>query len=141
VWINTDNFGDVALPFGSYKESVGDVRWARKCLNSTPRPKRSPPRYDLSQQDRCGQKLDGVGLPPDASRLTLLLRDTAGQKLSFSLPTNCLDSHATSPIIVASQDQPSANRHPSRRVALQMREQHCADAFRNLVGGIMPDTR
>jgi hypothetical protein len=51
-----------------------------------------------------------------------MLRDTAGQKLSFSLPTNCLDSHATSPIIVASQDQPSANRHPSRRVALQMRE-------------------
>jgi hypothetical protein len=75
------------------------------------------------------------------SRLILLLRDTAGQKLSFSLPTNCLDSHATSPIIVASQDQPSANRHPSRRVALQMRKQHCADAFRNLVGGIMPDTR
>ena len=34
-------------------------------------------------------QLDGVRLSPDGSRLVLLLRDTAGQKVSVSLPTNC----------------------------------------------------
>jgi hypothetical protein len=40
-------------------------------------------------------ELDGVRLSPDGSRLILLLRDTAGQKISLSLPTNCLNSVLT----------------------------------------------
>ena len=40
-------------------------------------------------------QLDGVRLSPDGSRLILLLRDTAGQKVSVSLPTNCLNSVLT----------------------------------------------
>jgi hypothetical protein len=40
-------------------------------------------------------ELDGVRLSPDGSRLILLLRDTAGQKVSFSLPTSCLNSVLT----------------------------------------------
>ena len=40
-------------------------------------------------------QLDGVRLSPDGSRLVLLLRDTEGQKVSVSLPTNCLNSVLT----------------------------------------------
>jgi hypothetical protein len=40
-------------------------------------------------------ELDGVRLSPDGLRLILLLRDTAGRKVSFSLPTNCLSSMLT----------------------------------------------
>ena len=40
-------------------------------------------------------ELDGVRLSPDGSRLILLLRDTAGQKVSLSLPTHCLNTVLT----------------------------------------------
>ena len=40
-------------------------------------------------------ELGGVRLSSDGSRLILLLRDTAGQKVSLSLPTNCLNSVLT----------------------------------------------
>ncbi|HEY8287922.1 MAG TPA: hypothetical protein VIG49_01550 [Acetobacteraceae bacterium] len=39
--------------------------------------------------------LDGVRLSSDGARLILLLRDTAGQKLSPSLPANCLSAMLT----------------------------------------------
>jgi hypothetical protein len=39
--------------------------------------------------------LDGVRLSSDGSRLILLLRDTSGQKVSVSLPTNCLNTVLT----------------------------------------------
>ena len=45
-------------------------------------------------------QLDGVRLSPDGSRLILLLRDTAGQKVSVvladELPQQCADSSAAS---------------------------------------------
>jgi hypothetical protein len=40
-------------------------------------------------------ELDGIRLSPDGSRLVLLLRDAAGQKVSLSLPTNCLNAVLT----------------------------------------------
>ena len=40
-------------------------------------------------------ELDGVRLSPDGSRLILLLRDATGQKVSLSLPTNCLNTVLT----------------------------------------------
>jgi hypothetical protein len=39
--------------------------------------------------------LDGVRLSYDGSRLVLLLRDTSGEKVSVSLPTNCLNTVLT----------------------------------------------
>jgi hypothetical protein len=39
--------------------------------------------------------LDGVRLSSDGSRLILLLRDTSGQKVSVSLPTDCLNTVLT----------------------------------------------
>ena len=48
---------------------------------------------DRSRIDAAG--LDGVRLSPDGSRLILLLRDAAGQKVSLSLPTNCLNTVLT----------------------------------------------
>jgi hypothetical protein len=39
--------------------------------------------------------LNGVRLSADGSRLILLLCDTAGQKVSLSLPTNCLNTVLT----------------------------------------------
>jgi hypothetical protein len=40
-------------------------------------------------------ELDGVRLSSDGSRLILLLRDTAGQKVSLSLPVTCLNTVLT----------------------------------------------
>jgi hypothetical protein len=39
--------------------------------------------------------LDGVRLSFDGSRLILLLRDTSGQKVSVSVPTNCMNTVLT----------------------------------------------
>jgi hypothetical protein len=41
------------------------------------------------------EALDGVRLSSDGSHLILLLRDTSGQKVSVSLPTNCLNTVLT----------------------------------------------
>ena len=40
-------------------------------------------------------ELDGVRLSPDGSRLILMLRDATGQKVSLSLPKNCLNTMLT----------------------------------------------
>jgi hypothetical protein len=45
---------------------------------------------ERSRIDAAG--LDGARLSPDGSRLTLLLRDAEGRKLSLSLPMNCLNT-------------------------------------------------
>jgi hypothetical protein len=37
-------------------------------------------------------ELGGARLSPDGSRLTLLLRDAEGRKISLSLPANCLNT-------------------------------------------------
>ena len=48
-----------------------------------------------TERRRIDAELDGVRLSPDGSRLILLLRDTDGQKISLSLPTNCLNAVLT----------------------------------------------
>jgi hypothetical protein len=40
----------------------------------------------MTERSRIDAELDGVRLSPDGSRLILLLRDAAGQKVSLSLP-------------------------------------------------------
>jgi hypothetical protein len=40
-------------------------------------------------------ELDGVRLSPDGTRLILLLRDAAGQKVSLSLPRSCVSAVMT----------------------------------------------
>lgn len=40
-------------------------------------------------------KLDSVRLSPDGTRLILLLRDADGQKISLSLPRNCVSAVLT----------------------------------------------
>ena len=37
-------------------------------------------------------ELDGVRLSPDGTRLILLVRDAAGQKVSLSVPVTCLNT-------------------------------------------------
>jgi hypothetical protein len=49
----------------------------------------------MTDRSRIDAELDGARLSPDGSRLILLLRDTAGQKVSLSLPTNCLNTVLT----------------------------------------------
>jgi hypothetical protein len=49
----------------------------------------------MTDRSRIDAELDGVRLSPDGSRLILLLRDTAGQKVSLSLPTSCLNTVLT----------------------------------------------
>ena len=44
---------------------------------------------------RIDAELDGVRLSPDGSRLILLLHDAAGEVVSLSLPTQCLNSVLT----------------------------------------------
>jgi hypothetical protein len=46
----------------------------------------------MTESSRIDAQLDGVRLSPDGSRLILLLRDAAGQKVSLSLPTRCLNT-------------------------------------------------
>lgn len=47
----------------------------------------------MSERNRIdATELDGVRLSPDGSRLILLLRDTAGQKVSLSLPVTSLNA-------------------------------------------------
>jgi hypothetical protein len=46
----------------------------------------------MSDRSRIDAELDGVRLSPDGSRLVLLLRDAAGQKVSLSLPLSCVNA-------------------------------------------------
>jgi hypothetical protein len=46
----------------------------------------------MTENSRIDADLDDVRLSPDGLRLILLLRDTAGQKVSLSLPTRCLNA-------------------------------------------------
>lgn len=55
----------------------------------------------MTDRSRIDAELDGVRLSPDASRLILLLRDAAGQKVSLSLPRSCLST------VVTAAPQPS----------------------------------
>ena len=101
VWINTHNFGDVALPFGGYQESGWGREWARKCWNFTPKPKLSTPRYDRPQQDRHGptgrrEAVTGrVAVGPAAARYG----GAEGLRLlADELPQQCADSSAPFPV-------------------------------------------
>jgi hypothetical protein len=49
----------------------------------------------MNDRSRIDAELDGVRLSPDGSRLILLLRDTAGQKVSLSLPLSCVNAVLT----------------------------------------------
>ena len=49
----------------------------------------------MTERSRIDAELDGVRLSPDGSRLILLLRDTSGQKVSLSLPTECMNAVLT----------------------------------------------
>jgi len=51
----------------------------------------------MTERSRIDAELDGVRVSPDGSRLILLLHDTAGRKVSLSLPRSCLSA-----ILVAS---------------------------------------
>jgi len=42
IWINCYNVFDAALPFGGYKQSGWDARWAARSLTTTPRSRPSP---------------------------------------------------------------------------------------------------
>ena len=57
----------------------------------------------MTERSRIDAELDGVRLSPDGSRFILLLRDQAGQKVSLSLPTRCLNTvlHAAPPPVSA----------------------------------------
>ena len=92
VWINTHNFGDVALPV---RRLQGVRLGPRNGQGSAGTLHRNQSRRRRAMTDRSRidtAQLDGVRLSPDGSRLILLLRDTAGRRLSVSLPTNCLNS-------------------------------------------------
>jgi hypothetical protein len=49
----------------------------------------------MTDRSRIDAELDGVRLSPDGSRLVLLLRDAAGEKVSLSLPLSCLSAVLT----------------------------------------------
>jgi hypothetical protein len=49
----------------------------------------------LTESSRIDADLDDVRLSPDGSRLILLLHDASGQKVSLSLPTQCLSALLT----------------------------------------------
>jgi len=49
----------------------------------------------MTQSSRIDADLDGVRVSPDGSRLILLLRDAAGQKVSLSLPRSCVSTVMT----------------------------------------------
>jgi hypothetical protein len=55
----------------------------------------------MTERGRIEADLDGVRVSPDGTRLTLLLRDTAGQKFSLSLPMGCLNA------VLAAAPQPA----------------------------------
>jgi hypothetical protein len=44
----------------------------------------------MTERSRIDAELDGVRVSPDGSRLILLLREAAGQKVALSLPTSCV---------------------------------------------------
>lgn len=49
----------------------------------------------MTDRSRIDAELDGVRLSPDGSRLVLLLRDAAGEKVSLFLPLSCLNAVLT----------------------------------------------
>jgi hypothetical protein len=49
----------------------------------------------VTEHSRIDAELDGARLSLDGSRLILLLHDAAGQKVSLSLPTQCLSAVLT----------------------------------------------
>lgn len=49
----------------------------------------------MTDRSRIDAELDGVRLPPDGSRLILLLHDASGEKVSLSLPTQCMNAVLT----------------------------------------------
>jgi hypothetical protein len=49
----------------------------------------------MTDRSRIDAELDGVQLSPDGTRLILLLRDAAGQKVSLSLPKSCVSAVLT----------------------------------------------
>jgi hypothetical protein len=49
----------------------------------------------MTERSRIDAELDAVRLSPDGSRLILLLHDASGEKVSLSLPTQCMNAVLT----------------------------------------------